>query len=68
MSAISTSHCGTHCGKMKNLLSPKNISSNQLFSNFISKTVVLTKFLPKKCESKIPFFPQCVEITEIYSH
>ena len=50
----------------------KNISSNQLFSNFISKTVVLTKFLPKKRESKIPVFPQCeyhsVEITEIYSH
>ena len=35
---------------------PKNISSNQLLSNFISKTVVLTKFLPKKRESKIPFF------------
>ena len=38
---------------------PKNISSNQLFSNFISKTVVLTKFLLKNSESKIPFFPQC---------
>ena len=35
------------CGKMKNLVSPKNISSNQLFSNFYSKKVSFTKFLPK---------------------
>ena len=38
----------SHCGKMKNLLSPKQNSSNQLFSNFLSKTVTFTKFLPKK--------------------
>ena len=31
----------------------KNISSNQLFSNSISKTVGFTKFLPKICESKL---------------
>ena len=30
----------------------KKISSNQLFSNFFSKNVAFTKFLPKKCESK----------------
>ena len=29
----------------------KNISSNQLFSNFFSNNVGFTKFLPKKCES-----------------
>ena len=34
-------------GKMKNLLSPKNILSNQFFS----KNVDFTKFLPKKCVS-----------------
>ena len=28
-----------------------NISSNHFFSNFFSKTVGFTKFLPKKCES-----------------
>ena len=32
----------------------KNISSNQLFSDFISKCVAFTKFLPKKRESKFP--------------
>ena len=31
----------------KKLLSPKNISSNHLFSNFFSKDVGFTKFLPK---------------------
>ena len=30
----------------------KNISSNQLFSDFVSKNVIFTEFLPKKCESK----------------
>ena len=46
----------SQCGKMINLLSPKKISSNQLFSYFISKTVIFTKFLQKKCESKFPKF------------
>ena len=41
-------HCDV-CGKMKNLLSLKKISSNQLFSNFFSKTVTFTKFLQKIC-------------------
>ena len=36
------------CGKFRNTLSPwKKKSSNQLFSNFISKTVDFTKFLSK---------------------
>ena len=39
------------CGKMKNLVSPKNISSNQLFSNFYSKNVTFTRFLREKCGS-----------------
>ena len=30
----------------------KNISSNQLLSNFYSKDVTFTKFLPRKSESK----------------
>ena len=41
------------CGKMKNLVSPKNISSNQLFSIFYSKNITFTKFLPKMRESKL---------------
>ena len=37
------------CGKARTSLSPKNISSNQLFSNsYFSKTVTFTKFLQKK--------------------
>ena len=32
----------------------KKNSSNQQFSNFISKTVTFTKFFPKKCERKFP--------------
>ena len=42
------------CGKMKTLLSLKKISSNQLSSDFVSKTITFTKFLPKKSESKFP--------------
>ena len=48
--------CNFHsvqCGKMKNLVSPKNISSNQLFSNLFSKNVAFTKFLSKKCDFHI---------------
>ena len=37
-----------------NSLSPKKISSNQLFSDFFSKSVTFTKFLPKMSESKFP--------------
>ena len=32
----------------------KNFSSNQLFSNFFSKNVTFTKFLPEMSESKFP--------------
>ena len=39
------------CGKPKNSLSLKKISWNQLFSNFFSKFVTFTKFLPKKFET-----------------
>ena len=41
------------CGKMKDLLSPKKISSNRLFSIFYSKNVTFTKFLLNKCDSKL---------------
>ena len=47
------------CGKTKNLVSPKNISSNQLFSKFFSRNVTFTKFLPKMCETKSQQFPNC---------
>ena len=50
-------------------LTEKKNSSNQLFSNFFSKTVTFTKFLQKKrCESKILTLLHFVEITEIYCH
>ena len=39
--------------KWKKLLAPKKNSSNQLLSNFFSKTVTHTNFLPKKCESTV---------------
>ena len=39
---------------MKNLVSLKNISSNQFFSNFITYNVAFTEFLPKECETKFP--------------
>ena len=44
---------------MKNLLSTKVFSSNQLFSNVFSRNNTFTDFLPKKCESKFPLFPHC---------
>ena len=50
----------------------KKISSNQLFSNFFSKTIAFTKFLRKKCEREFLQFPHCgehnVEKTKIYCH
>ena len=49
--------CGiVQCGKMKNLLSPKNVSSNHLFS----EKVTFTKVLPKISECKFPKLPQCL--------
>ena len=46
------------CGKIKNLLSPKIISSNQHFSNFISANkIAFTKFLRKFCAGFL-YFPQ----------
>ena len=35
-----------------NKVHEKNISSNQITSNFFSKGVTFTKFLPKKCETQ----------------
>ena len=46
------------------VVSPKNISSNQLLIYFFSKNVTFTKFLPKMSE-KSQHFPHCV--TEIFS-
>ena len=46
--------------KMRNSLSPLiKISSNQLFSNFFSKTIAFTRFLRKKCEREFLQFPHC---------
>ena len=55
--------CYPHClsvVKMKNLLLPKNkfISSNQLFNNFLSKSIAFTKFLPKNMRANI-HIPHC---------
>ena len=57
-------YCGNYrnylCVKMRMFLSPKNISSNQLFSTFFSKNVAFTEFLLKMRESQFPWFPHCV--------
>ena len=52
----------TQCGKTRNSLSLKKLSSNQLFSNFFSKTIAFTKFLRKKCEREFLQFPHCVKV------
>ena len=44
--------------KSKNLLSQKNISSNQLLSNSFSKNDALTKFSPKKLSVRA-YFRNC---------
>ena len=49
--ALSDVH-NSQCGKTRNSLSPKNISWNQLFSNFFKKPIIFTKFLSKKLQSK----------------
>ena len=54
--------CETQCGKTRNSLSLKKLSSNQLFSNFFSKTIAFTKFLRKKCEREFLQFPHCVKV------
>ena len=43
----------TKCHTVENIeiYSHRKNSSNQLFSNFVSKSIVFTKFLPKKRES-----------------
>ena len=43
----------TECGKMKNLVSRKNISSNQLLSNLFCKNVDFTKFSLKMLERNL---------------
>ena len=58
----------TQCGKRKNLVSPKNISWNQLFSNFYSKNVTFKTFLPKICETKSQQFPHCAEVSDFWSY
>ena len=45
--------------KMKIYSNQIFFSSNQLFSNFFSKNVAFSKFLPKIRESKFPKLPHC---------
>ena len=52
-SLISRKFFPVQCGKTSNSLSPKNISSNQVFSNLFSKTVTFMKFLPLKTWERI---------------
>ena len=40
-------------------LTEKKNSSNQLFSNFYSKTIAFTEFLRKKCKREFLQFPHC---------
>ena len=47
----------------------KNISSNHLFSDFFSKNVVFTRFLPKMRESEFVKLPHhSMEISQNHSH
>ena len=47
--------CVWHSVEKQEILSHlKNISSDQLFSNLFSKTVIFTKFLPKMREREFP--------------
>ena len=56
------------CGKIKDLLFRKKISSNQLFSNFFSKNVIFTKFLPKMCDSKFPLcLAQKIRVPSVFT-
>jgi len=48
----------TQCGKTRNFLSQKNISSNQQFSNYFNKSITLTVFLTKG-EREFLEFPYC---------
>ena len=63
-------HCAVHSVEKREILSHwKEISSNQLFSNFFSKTIAFTNFLRKKCEREFLQFPHCVmnvHIPEFY--
>ena len=53
-----------HSGiKWKIYSHPKNISSNQLFTNFFTKKGPFTRFLQKKCESKFFILSHCVNLT-----
>ena len=59
-----------HVVKWKIYSHRENISSNQLFSNFFSKTIALTKFLLKSAKKiswnqlSINFFSKNVDFTE----
>ena len=55
----------SQCGKTRNSLSLKKKSSNQLFSDFFSKTIVFTKFLRKMCEREFLQFPHCASRSKI---
>ena len=58
----------SQCGKMKILLSLKKNSSNQLSSNFFSKNVIFTKFLPKMCDSKFPLcLAQKIRVPSVFT-
>ena len=56
--------------KWKILSHQKNISWNQLFSNFFSKTIGFTKFLSKKCDREFSSFHtvQCITYWNLLSH
>ena len=43
----------------------KNISWNQVFSNFFSKDVDFTKFLLRKCEREFSYFPHCETASDV---
>ena len=63
---LSRHNSSTQCGKTSNSFSLKKISSNQVFSNFFSKTIVFTKFLRRKCEREFLQYPHCALFPRYY--
>ena len=66
---IYSSQYSMHSVEKREILSPhrKNISSNQLFSNFFSKTVTFTEFLPKMREREFRQIKVLIKEKELVS-
>ena len=41
---------------------------NSLGSKSFDKCIAFTEFLPKKCDSRFPYFPQCAAFLECFDN